>query len=145
MTDLNGKHLTLTFTLTETGVNTEIAGNKCGIWVDVLKHVMPNVYKELSDTDGSLEQAQERLIESMAELAGKSVDDVKKELAEMDGDTKANVAKLSLQYLLDFISKKSEENIEAATASKTDSTTAKSEPTHVEATEKDSQDAKVEK
>lgn len=144
MTDLKGKHLTLEFTLTETGVNTEIRGNKCGIWVDVLKDVMPRVYKELSDTDGSLENAQDRLIESMANLAGKSVDDVKKELAEMDGDTKANVAKLSLQYLLDFISKKSEENIEAATASETDSATAKSESTDVEATEKDTADEKSE-
>lgn len=137
MTNLNGKHLTLEFTLTDTGVNTEIRGNKCGIWVDVLKEVMPKVYKELSDTDGSLERAQDSLIESMAKLAGKSVDDVKKELAEMDGDTKANVAKLSLQYLLDFISKKSEENTESATASETDSAPAKPESKDVEATEKD--------
>lgn len=106
MTDLNGKHLTLTFTLTETGVNTEITGNKCGIWVDVLKDVMPKIYKELSDTDGSLEQTQEKLIESMAGLAGKSVDDVKKELAEMDGDLKANIAILSLRYLQDVVAKK---------------------------------------
>lgn len=127
MTDLNGKHLTIEFTLTETGVNTEIRGNKCGIWVDVLKDVMPRVYKELSDTDGSLEQTQEKLIESMAKLAGKSVDDVKKELAEMDGDTKANVAKLSLQYLQDVVAKK------FAPKSK-----------DVEATEKDTADEKAE-
>ena len=106
MIDLKGKHLTLEFTLTETGVNTTITGNKCGIWVDVLKDVMPMVYKELADSDGPLEQTQDKLIESMAELAGKSVDDVKKELAEMDGDTKANVAKLSLRYLQDVIAKK---------------------------------------
>lgn len=127
MTDLNGKHLILEFTLTETGVNTEIRGNKCGIWVDVLKDVMPRVYKELSDTDGSLEQTQDKLIESMAALAGKSVDDVKKELAEMDGDPKANVAILSLRYLQDVVTKK------FAPESK-----------DVEATEKDTADEKAE-
>ncbi len=108
MSEFVEKHLTLKFTLTETGVKTEISGNKCGVWVDVLKDVMPDVYDSLSKSDGSLEQSQEDLIKSMANLSGKSVEDVKKELAEMDGDTKANVTKLSLQYLLNYIDKKSD-------------------------------------
>lgn len=100
------KTLTLKFTLTETGISTEIHGSRGPVWVDVLKHVMPSVYSSLAEEGCDLEQTQEKLMKAMADISGKSVDDVKKDLAAMDGDKYVNIAKLSAVYLQDFIGKK---------------------------------------
>lgn len=100
------KTLTLKFTLKETGVSTEIHGTRGPVWVDVLKQVMPSVYSSLAEEGCDLEQTQEKLIKTMADMAEKSVDDVKKDLAAMDGDEYVNIAKLSAVYLQDFIGKK---------------------------------------
>lgn len=100
------KTLTLKFTLKETGVSTEIHGTRGPVWVDVLKQVMPSVYSSLAEEGCDLEQSQEKLMQAMANMADKSVDEVKKDLAAMDGDEYVNIAKLSAVYLQDFINKK---------------------------------------
>ena len=102
---MSDKTLTLKFTLKETGVVVEITGKRSGVWVDVLKDAMPKVYDSLADQDdgGTLESAKAKLIETTARMAGKSVEDIMAELKNMPGDENVNLARLSTQYMSEFV------------------------------------------
>lgn len=99
------KKLTLEFTLIddEGTVATSISGSRGVVWCDILKDVMPKVYKSLANEGCDVEQTKAALVEQMARLSGKTVDEVKAELAAMDGNEYANVATLSAQYIRNAI------------------------------------------
>ena len=103
---MSNKNLVLEFTLTDTGVNIDIRGSKSVNWVQVLKDAMPRIYDNLAESGCDLEATKAQLIESMAGLADKSVDEVRADLAKMPGDENLNLATLSAQYMSDYIARK---------------------------------------
>ena len=103
---MSNKKLVLEFTLTDTGVNIDIRGSKSVNWVQVLKDAMPRIYDNLAESGCDLEATKAKLIESMANLADKSVDEVRADLAKMVGDENINLATLSARYMSEYVARK---------------------------------------
>lgn len=99
--------LQIEFTKTDTGVQIQILGqNRTIPWADIVADATPKIVESLRKTqEETIEKSKEDLIEQMAKLADKSVEDVKKELSKMKGPEEVNLAKLGAKYMEEFLKK----------------------------------------
>lgn len=77
-------------------------------WAQYVEKSMPTIIESLKKeyhevTDEELADTREQLIKSMAELSDKTVEQVKKDLSKMKGDTNANIAILAGKYIEEHI------------------------------------------
>lgn len=107
----NKNKLIIEFEKLEKGVSIHILGQDKSIpWAKYVEQAMPPIIESLEKefkpvTEEDLKQSKENLIKTMASLADKSVDEVKKDLAKMKGDENVNIAKLSAEYMAKFLKK----------------------------------------
>lgn len=99
--------LKIEFTKTDTGVQIEILGKDKTIpWADIVQDSAPKIVNSLREAqEANIQNTREELIENMAKLADKTVDQVKKELSKMKGHEDANLAYLGAKYMEEFLKK----------------------------------------
>ena len=102
MTD---KKLTIEYKRTEDGLAIEVRGTPGVNWAKLVKRAHDSVIKSLEEQynkedDDDEAKAKEQAIASLAELAEKSVEDIKKEIKEADPeDEKSGFAQVSSKYI----------------------------------------------
>lgn len=100
--------LVIEFTKKEKGCLLKIEGSKNIDWARYFIETQDTIIKQLKENyegNETLEESKERLLESIAEMAGKSVDEIKKELSKMKGSEKENITKLALETALNYMKK----------------------------------------
>lgn len=100
--------LTIEYTKTEEGVLLKIEGSKDIDWARYFTQTQDTIIKQLKENyegEETLEEIKENLIGTMAEMSGKSVDEIKKELSKMKGSEKENITKLALEIALKYVKK----------------------------------------
>lgn len=99
------KKLTIEYKRTEDGLAIEIHGTPGVNWVKFVKKAHDSVIKSLEEQynqedDDDEAKAKEQAITSLAELAEKSVEDIKKEIKEADPENeKSGFAQVTLKYI----------------------------------------------
>lgn len=102
---MSDKKLTIEYKRTEDGLAIEIHGTPGVNWPKLVKRSHDSVIKSLeeqykNEDDDDEEKAKEQAIKSLAELARKSVEDIKKEIKEADPkNEKSGFAQVSLKYI----------------------------------------------
>ena len=100
--------LVIEFTKTEKGCLLKIEGSKNIDWARYFTATKDEIIKQLKanyEGEETLEESKERLLQSIAEMSGKSVDKIKKELSKMKGSEKENITKLALETALNYMKK----------------------------------------
>lgn len=99
--------LKIEFTKTDTGVQIEVLGQDKTIpWADIVADSTPKIVDSLRKTqEATVQKAKEDLVEQMAKLADKSVEDIRKELSKMKGPEEVNLAKMGAKYMEEFLKK----------------------------------------
>jgi len=99
------KKLTIEYKRTEDGLAIEIHGTPGVNWAKFVKKAHNSIIKSLEEQynkedDDDETEAKEQAIKSLAEMAEKSVEEIKKEIKEADPeDEKSGFAQVSLKYI----------------------------------------------
>lgn len=100
--------LTIELTKMAEAIEIKITGCSDVDWAKYIKKAQDTIIEQLQrqyNPEKDLEQSKERLLESIAEMSGKSVDKIKKELSKMKGSEKENITKLALETALNYMEK----------------------------------------
>lgn len=100
---MSDKKLTIEYKRTENGLAIEIHGTPGVNWAKLVKRSHDSIIKSLEEqykNEDDDDETKDQAIKSLAELAEKSVEDIKKEIKEADPeDEKSGFAQVSLKYI----------------------------------------------
>ena len=100
---MSDKKLIIEYKRTEDGLAIEIHGTPGVNWAKIVKRSHDSIIKSLEEqykNEDDDDETKEHAIKSLAELAGKSVEDIKKEIKEADPENeKSGFAQMALKYI----------------------------------------------
>lgn len=101
---MSDKKLTITYTKTDDGLAVEIHGTPGVNWPKMVEKAHESIVKSLKEQykkeDDEEKGYKEQALKSLAELAEKSVEEIKKEIKEADPENEeAGFARVSLKYI----------------------------------------------